>query len=188
MNTKELILAALFAAITGILSIFQIPLPTPVPFTLQVLAVTVSGVILGSKIGALSQLTYVLLGLVGIPIFAGGSAGVGVLVGPTGGFLIGFIISSFVIGKITEKTLPLIHNGSSRYITILFAMIFGLIIIHCCGVIQFSVQQNVSLGQAFGVASAPFIIFDLIKVVFGSIVAYFARDGLVKANLLQVQV
>ena len=98
-NVRELVLVSLFAAITCILSIVSIPLPfTPVPITLQLLAVTMSSAVLGKRLGFYSQAVYTLLGAIGLPVFAGGKAGFSVLLGPTGGYIFGFMASAFVIG------------------------------------------------------------------------------------------
>ena len=99
-----MVFAALFAALTAAVAWFKIPLPfTPVPITLQTLAVLLSGAVLGSYYGALSMIIYLIVGAIGLPVFAGGSSGIGVLLGPTGGYLLSYPIASFVIGKMLEK-------------------------------------------------------------------------------------
>ena len=101
---KGMVFAALFAALTAAVAWFKIPLPfTPVPITLQTLMVLLSGAMLGSYYGALSMITYLILGAIGLPVFAGGSSGVGALLGPSGGYLFSYPIASFVIGKMLEK-------------------------------------------------------------------------------------
>ena len=87
MKTKSMILVALFAAITSVLALLPaIPLPfSPVPITFQVIGIFLAGAILGPRLGFLSQLVYLLLGSIGLPVFAGGSAGFSVILGPTGG-------------------------------------------------------------------------------------------------------
>ena len=101
---KGMVFAALFAALTGAVAWFKIPLPfTPVPITLQTLAVLLSGAMLGSYYGALSMIIYLILGSIGLPIFAGGSSGFGALLGSSGGYLLSYPVASFVIGKMLEK-------------------------------------------------------------------------------------
>ena len=101
---KGMVFAALFAALTAAVAWFKIPLPfTPVPITLQTLVVLLSGAMLGSYYGALSMIIYLVVGAIGLPVFAGGSSGVGALLGPTGGYLFSYPIASFVIGKMLEK-------------------------------------------------------------------------------------
>ena len=92
--------ASMFGALTAVGAYIMIPLP-PVPITLQTLFVNLAGALLGGYLGALSQVVYILLGVIGLPVFAGGKAGAGVLLGPTGGYLIGFVVGAFVIGKLT---------------------------------------------------------------------------------------
>ncbi|MBI2653327.1 biotin transporter BioY [Candidatus Woesearchaeota archaeon] len=101
---KGMVFAALFAAFTAAVAWFKIPLPfTPVPITLQTLAVLLSGAMLGSVYGALSMIIYLAVGTLGLPVFAGGSSGIGALLGPTGGYLFSYPLASFVIGKMLEK-------------------------------------------------------------------------------------
>lgn len=101
---KEMVFAALFAALTAAVAWFKIPLPfTPVPITLQTLVVLMSGAMLGPYYGALSMIIYLVLGAIGLPVFAGGSSGIGALLGPTGGYLFSYPIAAFIIGKMLEK-------------------------------------------------------------------------------------
>ena len=101
---KGMVFAALFAALTGAVAWFRIPLPfTPVPITLQTLMVLFSGAMLGPIYGALSMIVYLLLGAIGLPVFAGGSSGVGALLGPSGGYLFSYPVAAFVIGYMLEK-------------------------------------------------------------------------------------
>ena len=97
-----MIYASLFGAGTAAGAYLIIPLP-PVPITLQTLFVWgLAGALLGARLGALSQLVYLLIGIIGLPVFAGGKAGLGVLFGPTGGYLIGFVAGAWVIGTLVN--------------------------------------------------------------------------------------
>src|SRR3989338_4487841 len=101
---KGMIFAALFAALTGVVAWFKIPLPfTPIPITLQTLLVLMSGAMLGAYYGALAMIVYLILGAIGLPVFAGGSSGVGALLGPSGGYLLSYPPAAFVIGLIAKK-------------------------------------------------------------------------------------
>ena len=101
---KGMIFAALFAALTAAVAPFKIPLGfTPVPITLQTLVVLLAGAMLGSYYGALSMILYIVVGALGLPVFAGGGSGIGALLGPTGGYLFSYFIAAFVIGKMLEK-------------------------------------------------------------------------------------
>src|SRR3989338_9411909 len=100
---KGMVFAALFAALTGAVAWFKIPLPfTPVPITLQTLMVLLSGAVLGPYYGAVSMGIYLALGAIGLPVFAGGGSGIGSLLGPTGGYLFSYFIAAFAIGKILQ--------------------------------------------------------------------------------------
>ncbi|MGI6071133.1 MAG: biotin transporter BioY, partial [Blautia sp.] len=90
-HTRQLAFAGLFAAILAVLSVIQIPMPSGVPVTLQTFAVALCGCVLGRKWGFTATLLYVLIGTVGLPVFSGMKGGIGVLAGPTGGFLFGFL-------------------------------------------------------------------------------------------------
>ena len=97
------IMAALFAGITAVCAQIAFPVPfSPVPFTGQTLAVALAATVLGAKYGVLSMILYILLGAVGVRVFAEFSGGLHVLAGPTGGFIFGFIIAAYVIGKMIE--------------------------------------------------------------------------------------
>ncbi len=152
-----MIFAALFAALTAAVSFFKIPLPfTPVPITLQTLMVLLSGAMLGSNYGALAMIIYLLLGLIGLPVFSGGSSGLGILAGPTGGFLLSFPIAAFVIGKLTRtKKLPVL----------LFGMFIGTLIIYIFGAIQGTLVTHLGLSAIFVGWILPFIIGDTIKLL-----------------------
>lgn len=103
LRIRAMTMAALFAALLAILSQIQIPLPSGVPVTMQTFGVALMGAVLGWKVGALSILVYLMMGFVGLPVFAGFGAGVAVLAGPTGGFLIGFVGMAILCGVGAER-------------------------------------------------------------------------------------
>ena len=123
-NMKTMCSVALFTAVICILSIWQIPLPSGVPITLQTFALALCGYVIGAKLGAISATLYLLLGLIGLPVYAGMAAGPGVLFGPTGGFIFGFIfLSLFCVAIISgQNILPyyiIIYNGYVKFIVTL---------------------------------------------------------------------
>ncbi len=161
--TKDMLMVALVAALTAVGGWLSIPLK-PVPFTLQVFFVLLAGMVLGPNLGALSQIVYVLLGVVGLPVFANGASGPGTLVGPTGGYLIGFVVGSYVVG--------LLHSGKDRPLFIrIISPLVGLFVIYLFGAVQLSYVTGFSPVKALAVGVAPFILFDLIKAVLAAIVA-----------------
>jgi biotin transport system substrate-specific component len=158
-----MILAALFAALTAVGAFIQIPVG-PVPITLQILFTILSGILLGSKIGALSQLVYLVTGLVGAPIFAGGTGGLSTVFSPTFGYLVGFILASFVIGKIVESA------AAPSFIKLLAASLVGILVIYAVGVPYLYLIKNV-IGKGMPIATAlkfgfyVFIPGDLFKCI-----------------------
>ena len=123
---KGMVFAALFAALTGAVAWFKIPLPfTPVPITLQTLMVLLSGAMLGAYYGALSMIIYLILGAIGFPVFAGGSSGFVGLFGPSGGYLFSYPVTAFVIGKMLEKKNL---NKFLNYISFIVIVMFVIII------------------------------------------------------------
>lgn len=157
MKTKDLVICGLFAALIGILAQISIPLPAGVPLTMQTLAVSLAGIILGSKKGLIATLVYVLMGAIGLPVFAGFTGGFGIVMGATGGFIISFPIMAYVIGLITERT--------SNKVIIFFAMLLGSIVNYVIGMAQFMLITNSSITQAFVACVAPFILTGLLKAV-----------------------
>ncbi|HOD31247.1 MAG TPA: biotin transporter BioY [Smithellaceae bacterium] len=161
---KGIVYAALFGALTAAGAFIIIPVP-PVPITAQTFFLNVAASLLGGPLGATSQFIYVMLGVVGVPVFAGGKAGLGVLFGPTGGYLIGFIVAAFVIGILAKMKKD---TGVFWYI---FSMFIGMVIIDAFGTIQLSLVAALSLKKAFGVGVLPFLPGDITKIVLAAIVS-----------------
>lgn len=159
MKTKNLILFGIFAALTAVCSMVSIPLPfTPVPINLATLSVFLAGGLLGSKGGAMSQTVYVLLGAIGLPVFHNFSGGIGVIAGPTGGYIIGYIVAAFVIGLLIEKI------GYS-YTKAPLAMATGLFFCYLLGTLWFMGLTKMGLVEALMLCVVPFLIGDAIKIV-----------------------
>lgn len=164
---KGMVFAALFAALTAAVSPIKIPLGfTPVPITLQTLMVLLAGAMLGSNLGALAMLIYVLVGALGLPVFAGGAAGFGALFGPTGGYLFGFIAAAYVVGKLVEK------SKKPKYLQIIIAMLIGTLIIYLFGVTGGIIVTGLPLTQILIGWVLPFIIGDIIKLIIAASIAY----------------
>lgn len=147
-RTRTITLCGLFAALTAIGAFIKIPLPPPlIPFTLQFLFCALAGVLLGSKIGALSQLVYVLVGLVGIPVFTEGG-GLHYILKPTFGYLIGFIVGAYVIGRCMEKFKEI--NFKNLFI----ASLAGILVVYILGVVYMYMIYNFYIGNEMGVWAA----------------------------------
>lgn len=168
-SLRRMVYAAMFGALTAIGSLIVIPMQ-PVPITLQTLFTGLAGVLLGGATGALSQVVYVLLGVIGLPVFSGGKAGLGTLLGPTGGYLIGFIVGAYVIGKLMEvkKEPGLAWTG--------FSLVVGNLVIYTLGVAQLSLVAHLSLAKALMVGLVPFIIGDLLKLVTAVLISLKLRN------------
>lgn len=176
MKVRDVVVTALFAALTaaGAQVSLLVPALGPVPFTLQNFVVILSGAILGPKLGALSQVVYLLIGAAGLPVFAGYSGGIGRIAGPTGGYLLSYPLAAFLIGALAGK-------DRAPYWRTLVAMLAGEVIIFTLGVGQLwfylSAKQGagVSLSVALAKGLLPFILPDLVKVVAAAAVAQRLR-------------
>lgn len=146
--------ALMFSIFTGLMSRVKFYTPfTPVPFTGQVFAVLLSGLLLGRIFGPLSQIFYIALGLSGIPWFAIGPFSI------TGGYIVGFVVASFLVGLLTDNIKRL-----NIFISAL-AMIAGLSAIYTLGLIQFCLYTGKSIADGVKLAILPFIPFDLLKII-----------------------
>ena len=165
--TQKLVLTALFAALTCVGAFIKIPMLWS-SFTLQVFFVFMAGVCLGPKYGMLSQLVYVLLGLVGLPIFTNGG-GFTYVFQTTFGFLISYIPAAWAVGKLTEK------DSSMRRVVL--ACIAGLIIIYAIGMPYMGIILNLYLGKGMSVwailwaGMIPYLPFDALKIAVTAILA-----------------
>jgi biotin transport system substrate-specific component len=163
MKTKKLILCALFAALTAVCSMISIPLPfTPVPINLATLSVFLAGGLLGSRDGAISQAVYVVLGAVGLPVFHSFTGGVGILTGPTGGYIIGYIAAAWLTGLLIEK----LRQGFWKNIV---SMIAGLAACYVLGTAWFMYITSTGLAAALMMCVVPFLIGDALKILAGSL-------------------
>lgn len=165
---KKMVYAALFAALTGIGGWIALPLPY-VAVTLQTLFTIVSGAVLGPYFGALSMIVYILLGLIGLPVFSKGQSGLGVLFGPSGGYLIGFVIAAIVIGLLVRV------KEKPGYWWTCFAMALGILLIDLFGVAQLSVITGLPVDKAVIVGALVFVPTDLLKVLIGAYIAKMIR-------------
>jgi len=159
IKTKEIIFCALFAALTAILSQISIPLPfTPVPINLATVSVCLGAGLLGSKIGAISQVVYVIIGAIGVPVFANFTTGLGILAGPTGGYIIGYVVATILIGAIIKRF------GENLY-TYMIAMGIGILGCYTIGTAWFMYVTKIGLFEALIMCVVPFLIGDMLKVV-----------------------
>ena len=159
-----------FAGLTALLAQAAVRLPfTPIPVTLQVLGMALSGLLLGSRLGALAQLEYLMAGLAGAPVFAGGSSGIVILLGPSGGYLPGFVLGAFITGLLFERC-----HKADMYRAFAAGMA-GVAMLYICGVAWLTVWLTMSGAQssfsAWLLGALPFISIDAMKVTFAAMVA-----------------
>lgn len=159
---------ALAVAVTAASAQFTMPLPfTAVPFTFTPMAVLLTAAALGSRLGALSQVLYVVLGAAGVAVFSpSGTLPPGVLrlVGPTGGYLMAYPIAAFVTGWLTER------GWDRRYLTSAAAMLLGLGVIYLGGVSWLTVAYTHSVPAAITMGLAQFVVFDTLKIAAAALV------------------
>lgn len=177
---KMFILSAMFSAVIAICAQVSINITPSVPMTLQTLAIGLTPVLLGSRYGALSVVIYLCLGAVGLPVFANMKGGLQVLVGPTGGYLLGFIIAAFVIGKIVE-------NGSFHLAKVMCANLLGLCIIYAIGTTVLKFVTHMDWEKSIMAGAVPFLVPDIIKLVMASMLGITIRKRLVLAGLVTQQ-
>lgn len=168
-STRDIVLVALFAALTVALGFLYIPLPfTPVPVTGQSLGAMLAGCILGRRLGSLSMGVFLALVAIGAPVLAGGRGGFGILVGPSGGYIIGFLIGAFLVGFFAER----LRERRAGFWGILGASVVGGIIgVHVPGVIWLAFVTHRGLIDALAVGSVPFLPGDLLKVLAAALIA-----------------
>lgn len=159
-KTSDLIYTALFAVLIAVCS--WISIPTTVPFTMQTFAVFLAVGLLGGKRGSLAVLIYLLLGAVGIPVFAGFTGGLGILLGTTGGYLLGFLGSALLYWLITDRL------GAKLPVRI-FAMVAGLLVCYAFGTAWFiavyaRTSGAIGLLTALGWCVFPFLLPDCVKI------------------------
>lgn len=157
---RDLALICLGTLAIALLARLEIPIE-PVPITGQTLGVLLTGALLGSRRGAASVGAYLLLGAAGLPVLAGGSAGLARLLGPTGGYLLGFVPAAWWVGWLSER------GWDRRVWSTVLAMALGTVVIHLCGVLWLS--RFVGWPRVFQVGVLPFLPGDAMKVVLAAL-------------------
>ncbi|BCU82772.1 biotin transporter BioY [Polycladomyces abyssicola] len=164
LNVRNMVLAAMFAALLAIGGQIRIPLE-PVPITLQTLVVMLTGSILGAQIGAISMMVFILLVAFGAPILSGGAGGLGALLGPTGGYVLSWPLAVWVIGWLTERAQQLrVWNLT------LYHLLGGVLLVYAAGVTWLAYVAGLGWKVAVLQGALPFIAGDVVKAVVASIV------------------
>ncbi len=167
LTTLDIVKIGIFAVIIAICS--WISIPWTVPFTMQTYGVFLAVQILGGRKGFLAVLVYILLGAVGVPVFAGFTGGLGILLGTTGGYIVGFLIAALEMWMVETA----FGKGNIARIA---SMIFGLFLCYTFGTIWFVVvysraNRPVGIGTALGWCVLPFLIPDLVKIALACVTA-----------------
>ncbi len=172
-NAKPLILSSFFAALTGIASMISIPLPfSPVPVNLALLSVYLAGGLLGAKNGAISQIIYILMGAVGLPVFHNLTGGLAVLTGPTGGYIIGYVLAAYLVGFFYS----FINNRSSKKnysnpmcnlksMGLTVGILIGLTTCYTLGTLWFIYLTDSTIPSALLLCVIPFLPGDALKII-----------------------
>lgn len=157
------------AALVAVSAWLSIPF-YPVPITLQTLAVLVAGGLLGSRAGPLVVGVYLGLGLVGVPVFHNGTAGLGILAGPTGGYLIGFLPAAFIMGSAGDVVRTRVRRPRAAAYLLTGSALVSTLIIHVVGIPWLMVSTHMGLVAALAVGFVPFIIGDLVKAILAALI------------------
>jgi biotin transport system substrate-specific component len=181
LATAQLTLSAFFVALIAVLAQIALPLPfSPVPFTGQVIGVLLTGILLPKRAALLTILAYLLLGAAGLPVFSLARGGLYMLTGPSGGYLLGFIpgvlVLTLLLGKKTQPSL----------LQLATAMLPALGLIYLAGSLQLGLLMHFSIRQTLLVGVAPFILFDLAKIVITALLSRQIKKSLHAGRLDQI--
>ena len=153
----DMVLVSLFVAVMAVSAQIAVPVGV-IPFTLQTMAVLVAVALLGCKKGVASVAVYILLGVVGLPVFAGFKGGAGVLAGPTGGYIAGFLLVGLVVGLAVDKF--------GRKISVLMLSMFvGLLLCYAFGTLWFAFSTGTDFISALMLCVVPYVVTDILKII-----------------------
>ncbi|MGF1471059.1 MAG: biotin transporter BioY [Rubrobacteraceae bacterium] len=171
--------AAMMAALTAVAAQIVIPF-FPVPFTLQVFAVVLAGFLLGPRYGALAMAIYLLIGMVGVPVFSEFRGGLGHLLGPTGGYLVSYPLAAAIAGLAAPAAANAVRWRA--LMTSVLAGAVALVVIYALGMTWLMIVAQLPLLVALAQGVLPFVAFDLIKVGLAAVVAVAAAPAIVPSR------
>lgn len=178
MKIKDMIVSSLFAGITAVLAPWSIPLGGQIPFTLGLIAVFITSMVLGGRRSFWAMLIYIALGAAGLPVFSGFRGGFSVIAGPTGGYIASYIIIAPVMGYLAHR------KKECGRIEMILVMLLGLFICYALGTAWFMYLRKMSLYNTLALTVIPFVAFDVLKILIASILSYDLRKILQKSNLI----
>lgn len=162
-TTKPIVFTALFAALTTSCAFISIPVPgTPIPIVLQNMMVVLCGMLLGPFLGTISTTVFILAGLLGLPVFNGGTGGFAKLMSPTGGFIVGYAISSLIAGLVLGK--PKL-DGKKHPVRTILAALFGFAVMYIPGALHFMHSMEKTLRETMALCVIPYLPGDVIKMI-----------------------
>jgi len=162
-TVRQVSTAVMIAALTAVLAQFSIQLPGGVPFSFQPFGIFVAGLLLGPLWGGFSISLYVLVGLAGAPVYSNGGAGLGYVLGPTGGFLVGFLVAAAVIGLVAHRSLQPTPVADLSAVSTTTALLAGIVVVYLIGVPWLAAVNGLAITQAAS-AMALFAVGDLLKI------------------------
>ena len=164
---RMIVFASLLAALMAAGAYLAIPIG-PVPIVMQNMFVFLAALLLGARWGLSSVAVYLLAGACGLPVFAGGMGGIGRIIGPTGGYLVGYLPAVFLAGFISEK-------GGGRIVVDVLAMICGTLVLYACGVSWLKILTGMDWLKALAAGMFPFLIGDAVKIAAAALIAKSLR-------------
>jgi len=162
-TVRQVSAAVMIAALTAVLAQFSIQLPGGVPFSFQPFGIFFAGLLLGPLWGGFSISLYVLVGLAGAPVYSNGGAGLGYVLGPTGGFLVGFLVAAAVIGIVAHRSLRPTPVADLSAVSTTVALLAGIAVVYLIGVPWLAAVNGLAITQAAS-AMALFAVGDLLKI------------------------
>lgn len=176
ISLRSLACCAVFAALTAVCSQIQIPLPV-IPINLALFAVHLAGAVLGWKYGTISIAAYMLLGAVGVPVFANFSGGLGVLLGNTGGYVVGYVLCALTVGLLSRR-------WGRTYGKLAAAMVMGAVVCYLFGTAWYMILSGVDLWKSLTVCVLPFLPGDVVKILLAALLARRLQEPLQKAGFV----
>lgn len=181
ISVREIVLCGMFAAVTAVLSQISVPIG-PIPISCSWIAVFLAGLLLPMRAAVLSQMVYLLLGAVGVPVFAGFQSGVARLAGPTGGYLLAYPVMVFIIAammKIYDKKVSS-KKTLLRALFLVGTLTLSAVVCYTCGTVWFTVFSGSSFGKALSLTVFPFLAGDTAKIALCTVLVLSARPQLKK--------
>ena len=188
-SVRDLVQIAAFTALLAIMAQISVPMPAGVPMTMQTLAVPLAGLILGAKKGTLSTVLYVMLGIFGVPVFAGFSGGPGIVFGITGGFIVSFPVMAYLAGlglHLADKIKSTEVSSKIKPMSILYLfLLIGAVVNYIAGMLWFCRIAGTGMREAFFLSVLPFIPTSVIKIVLAGWLGPLLRTVLRRAHVLE---